>query len=144
MNEEQTVQLLNAVIVGKNCLIVIAIGTALLTAYAVFAFWKYHLLDPCSSDVGFRKELWSAQQKGDYQKVASLCRNKLEKEPGTIWALFQLGSAQLNLEQWQESIDTMTKVLNMAPQMKEQAEPVIAKAKDKLAEKQTPQPPPRN
>jgi tetratricopeptide (TPR) repeat protein len=144
MNEEQISQLLKTVSVGKNCLLIIAVCTILITAYAAFAFWKYHLSDPCSSDVGFRKELFRAQQKGDYQKVASLCRQKLEKEPGNIWPLFQLGSAQFNLGQWQESVDTMTRVLSIAPHMKEQAEPFIEKAKAKLGEKQTPQPPPAN
>jgi tetratricopeptide (TPR) repeat protein len=88
-----------------------------------------------------RKAVWRAQQKGDYQKAAVLCRRKLETEPGNIWPLFQLGSAQFNLGQWQESIDTMAKVLSIAPHMKEQAEPFIEKAKGKLGEMQTLQPP---
>ena len=144
MNEEQTAQLLKAVAIGKNCLLIIAGCTILITAYAGFAFWKYHLSDPCSSDVGFRKALWRAQQKGDYQNVATLCRRKLETEPGNIWPLFQLGSAQFNLGQWQDSIDTMTKVLSVAPHMKEQAEPFIEKARAKLGENPAPQPPPAN
>jgi tetratricopeptide (TPR) repeat protein len=144
MNDEQIAQLLKNVAVGKNCLIIITVCTILIMAYTVFAFWKFHLSDPRPSDVGFQKEFWRAQQKGDYQKVVSLCRQKLEKEPGNTWSLFQLGSAQFNLGQWPDAIDTMTKVLSIAPHMQEQAEPFIEKAKAKLAEKQTPPPPPAN
>jgi len=142
MNEEQIAQLLKAVIVGKNCLFVIAVCTILIMAYTAFAFWKYHLSDPFSSDARFRKALWRAQQAGEYQKVVTICRQKLEKEPGNVPSLFQLGSALFNLGQWRESIDAMQRVLAIAPNMKEQADPFIEQARAKLKDQTEPQPSP--
>jgi len=72
----------------------------------------------------------------------TICRQKLEKEPGNVPSLFQLGSALFNLGQRQESIDTMQKVLAIAPNRKEQAEPFIEQARAKLKVKGEPQPSP--
>jgi len=140
MNEEQSSRLLRAVSIVRICLIIIAACTLLITAYAGFAFWKYHLVELYSSDARFRKELVRAHQKGNYHEVVSLTRRKLESEPRNLWALFQLGSAQFNLGLWQESIDTMTQVIRYSPDMRERVEPFIERAKAKLEENETPQP----
>ncbi len=139
MNEEQITKLLKAVSISKNCLIIITVCTLLITIYTGFELWKNHLPTQQSSDARFRRELWRAQQKGAFHDVVALASTKLESEPRNVWIRFQLGAAQFHLEQWQDSIDTMTQVIQHAPNMKEQVTPFIEKAQANLSGNESPQ-----
>ena len=130
MSEETAREMIRQLRFGNTCLIVIMVCAGIITVYVPS---QLHMFLRHAPFMGFHRRLTSRQQKGNFLGVLELCRRKLDKDPSDVSVLFAMGQAQFNLGQWEESIDTMNRVLSIAPNMKH-ALPFIREAKGRLKE----------
>lgn len=136
MNEDQTTRLLRDVKITRNCMVFVSVLVAIAFAYNGFRVYHYYYGSDSQFHThrNFYKQITKASQSGDDNAIVSLCQEKLSEEPNNTGALISLGEAYYRLGRWQDCIDTMNRLLAIAPTMEERVLPVIQKAQAKLQE----------
>lgn len=141
MNEDQTKQILHHVGVAKNCIIIITVLAVIAFAYNAFRVYEYYLGSESQfhASRGFYSDIREASRAGNDNVIVDLCKKKLKQEPHNTWAYVRLGEAYFRLGQWQDCIDTMNSLLEIAPTMEEGILPVLKKAQEKLNDTANPE-----